>query len=516
MTKLREGDYTQIQPPFFMKKSIMEQTCQLSDFSENLYQVEGTDDNEPLYLIATSEQPISALHMKEWIEPADLPFRYAGVSTCFRKEAGSHGRDVWGIFRVHQFEKVEQFIYCDPSESWNELDRMIRTSETFYQGLGLPYQVINIVSGELNDAAAMKYDLEAWFPGYDAFRELVSCSNCTDYQSRALETRYALKNTDEKIYVHMLNGTMCATTRTMCCILENYQTAEGVTIPEVLRPYMGGLDFVPYDTKATAAFFKSKAEEEKREAEKAKKGGKSNKPAGAVKGGSAAAGKNATDTKKAAAPAKKGAEAAQAAPQVLVPPQQKFEVNLRHDSLELQLQGHQYLGGQKQCKADNDAFEEIKSTPPRPESHPNTFAWYAIVGKFTPEIRAKWTGDAKIPATTFNRAAAGATAKAADEFDDLFDGEDDTEAQAAMAKKAEEAKSKKKKAGPIAKSLIVWDVKPWGEEVDLAVLAAKILKIEMDGLFWKTEWKKEPVAFGIFKIQIGATIEDDKVSTDAV
>ena len=278
---LREAEYTQIQPPFFMKKSIMEQTCQLSDFSENLYQVEGTDDNEPLYLIATSEQPISAMHMKEWIEPADLPFRYAGVSTCFRKEAGSHGRDVWGIFRVHQFEKVEQFIYCDPSESWNELDRMIRTSETFYQGLGLAYQVINIVSGELNDAAAMKYDLEAWFPGYDAFRELVSCSNCTDYQSRALETRYALKNTDEKIYVHMLNGTMCATTRTMCCILENYQTEEGVEIPEVLRPFMGGLSFMPYDQKAKDAFFKAKAEEEKREAEaakKAKKGG-AKKPA---------------------------------------------------------------------------------------------------------------------------------------------------------------------------------------------------------------------------------------------
>jgi|Transcript_330 seryl-tRNA synthetase len=164
-----------------MKKSIMEQTCQLSDFSENLYQVEGTDDNEPFYLIATSEQPISALHMKEWIEPADLPFKYAGSSSCFRKEAGSHGRDVWGIFRVHQFEKVEQFIYCAPDESWNELEKMISTSEKFYQALGLAYQVVNIVSGELNDAAAMKYDLEAWFPGYDAFRELVSCSNCTDY-----------------------------------------------------------------------------------------------------------------------------------------------------------------------------------------------------------------------------------------------------------------------------------------------------------------------------------------------
>ena len=273
LNKLYRDEYTQVQPPYFMKKSIMEQTCQLSDFSENLYQVEGTDDNEPLYLIATSEQPISAMHYQEWIEPSDLPKRYAGVSTCFRKEAGSSGRDVWGIFRVHQFEKVEQFIYCEPNESWNELERMIATSEKFYQGLGLHYQVINIVSGELNDAAAMKYDLEAWFPGYDAFRELVSCSNCTDYQSRALETRYALKNTDDKVYVHMLNGTMCATTRTMCCILENNQTEEGVVIPEALRPYMDGMDFIPYNEKATAAFWKAKAEEEKRENDKLKKGG---------------------------------------------------------------------------------------------------------------------------------------------------------------------------------------------------------------------------------------------------
>lgn len=208
---------------------------------------------------------------------------------------------------------------------------MIRTSEKFYQGLGLAYQVINIVSGELNDAAAMKYDLEAWFPGYDAFRELVSCSNCTDYQSRALETRYALKNTDDKMYVHMLNGTMCATTRTMCCILENYQTEEGINVPEALRPFMGGLDFMPYNKKSTDAFFKAKAEEEKREAERAKKGGKGGK------GGKAAADKPAAakkeETKK---PAEPKAAAASAAPaQVMFPKVPDFTVNLRHDSLEV-------------------------------------------------------------------------------------------------------------------------------------------------------------------------------------
>lgn len=304
LSQLHKNEFTQVQPPYFMKKSIMEQTCQLSDFSENLYQVEGTDDSEPFYLIATSEQPISAMHMKEWIEPADLPFRYGGVSTCFRKEAGSHGRDVWGIFRVHQFEKVEQFVYCDPSNSWDELDRMISTSESFYQGLGLPYRVVNIVSGELNDAAAMKYDLEAWFPGYDDFRELVSCSNCTDYQARALDVRYALKNTDEKIFVHMLNGTMCATERTMCCVVENYQTEEGVVVPECLRPFMGGIDFIPYDQKAVAKFFKNKEDEAKREAQKAgAKGGKGGK------GGAKEEKKQAAPKQAKAAPAKKAAAA---------------------------------------------------------------------------------------------------------------------------------------------------------------------------------------------------------------
>lgn len=179
-TLVKDG-YTPIQPPYFMKSEIMHETCQLDDFEENLYQVEGTDDKQPLYLIATSEQPISGMHRGEFIEPHDLPFRYAGYSSCFRKEAGSHGRDLWGIFRIHQFEKVEQFIYCNPETSWDELEKMIGASEKFYQSLGLHYQVIKIVSGALNDAAALKYDLEAWFPGYGAMRELVSCSNCTDY-----------------------------------------------------------------------------------------------------------------------------------------------------------------------------------------------------------------------------------------------------------------------------------------------------------------------------------------------
>lgn len=158
----------------------------------------------------------------EWIEPHDLPYRFSGTSSCFRKEAGAHGRDVWGIFRIHQFEKVEQFCITAPEKSWEMQEEMIQIAEEFYKSLELPYRVVNIVSGELNDAAAKKLDLEAWFPGYGTYRELVSCSNCTDYQSRALEIRYALKNTKDKVYVHMLNATLCATERTMCCIMENY------------------------------------------------------------------------------------------------------------------------------------------------------------------------------------------------------------------------------------------------------------------------------------------------------
>lgn len=251
--------YTLIQPPFFMKKSIMAQTAELADFDDQLYKVStGKEDEEGFYLIATSEQPISTMHGKEWLQPSELPIRYGGNSSCFRKEAGAHGKDTWGIFRVHQFEKIEQFVICSPEESAAMHEEMIQVSEGFYQGLGLPYQVISIVSGALNGAAAKKYDLEAWFPGYNAYRELVSCSNCTDYQSRAANIRFGNKKQGdtEKKFVHMLNGTLCATERTLCCILENYQTETGLTVPEVLRPFMGGIDFIPY-TKELSKFEES-------------------------------------------------------------------------------------------------------------------------------------------------------------------------------------------------------------------------------------------------------------------
>lgn len=246
---LRKRGYKKIQPPFFMRRDAMAKTAQLEDFDEALYKVSG-DGEDDKYLIATSEQPISALHSDEMFESPEkqLPIRYAGYSTCFRKEAGAHGRDTWGIFRVHQFEKVEQFAITEPEKSWPMLDDMIAASEAFYQSLGIPYRVVAIVSGALNLAAAMKYDLEAWFPFQGAYKELVSCSNCTDYQARRLEVQCGVKKQGDarRTYVHMLNGTLCATERALCCVVENYQTETGLVIPEVLRPYMQGRDFIEF------------------------------------------------------------------------------------------------------------------------------------------------------------------------------------------------------------------------------------------------------------------------------
>ncbi|XP_057960464.1 serine--tRNA ligase [Malania oleifera] len=248
---LEKRGYTMLQTPFFMRKDIMAKCAQLAQFDEELYKVTGEGDDK--YLIATAEQPLCAYHLDDWIHPSQLPLRYAGYSSCFRKEAGSHGRDTLGIFRVHQFEKVEQFCLTSPNgnDSWDMHEEMIKNSEEFYKMLNIPYQVVVIVSGALNDAAAKKYDLEAWFPASSTYRELVSCSNCTDYQSRRLEIRYGQKKGNEqaKQYVHLLNSTLTATERTLCCILENYQRENGLKIPEALQPFMGGKTFLPFQNK---------------------------------------------------------------------------------------------------------------------------------------------------------------------------------------------------------------------------------------------------------------------------
>lgn len=277
---LNKKGYTPLVTPFFMRKEVMQEVAQLSQFDEELYKVlgkgdvPGSDLVDEKYLIATSEQPIAAFHRDEWIPVDQLPIKYSGLSYCFRQEVGSHGRDTRGIFRVHQFQKVEQFCLTSPHDgaSWAMMEEMISNAEDFCKALGLPYRVVNIVSGELNNAAAKKLDLEAYFPGSAAYRELVSCSNCLDYQSRRLKVRYgATKKMNTAVeYVHMLNATMCATTRVICALLENYQTEDGIVVPDAIRQYMPEAykEFIP---------FKYPAPIDEEAAKKKKKGGGKNK-----------------------------------------------------------------------------------------------------------------------------------------------------------------------------------------------------------------------------------------------
>ncbi len=236
LEKLMSKNYVPMWTPFFTKHEVMKAAAELADFEEQLYKIQ----DEDLYMIATSEQTIAAYHYNEIIDPKKLPLKYAGISSCFRREAGSHGKDTLGIFRVHQFEKVEQFIFCKPANSWKYFEELITNSEELFRELKIPYRIANIVSGELNDNAAKKYDLEAWFPASETYRELVSCSNCLDYQARKLKIRMGKVGSQQaKEILHTLNSTAIATERTICCILENYQNEDqSITIPEVLRQYM--------------------------------------------------------------------------------------------------------------------------------------------------------------------------------------------------------------------------------------------------------------------------------------
>lgn len=238
LEKLITKGYKPLWTPFFIKYEVIKAAAELADFEEQLYKIQ----DEDLYMIATSEQTLAAFHYDEIINPEILPLKYAGISSCFRREAGSHGKDTLGIFRVHQFEKVEQFIFCRPEDSWDFHEELLINSEEIYKELGIPYRVVNIASGVLNDNAAKKYDLEAWFPGSQTYRELVSCSNCLDYQARKLKIRMGKVGTQkEKLIVHTLNSTALATTRTICCLLENYQNEDySIRIPKVLQKYMNG------------------------------------------------------------------------------------------------------------------------------------------------------------------------------------------------------------------------------------------------------------------------------------
>jgi len=232
--------YTPIEPPFLMRRKPYEGVVALSDFENDLYKVE----NEDLYLIATSEHPMAAMFMDEVLKAEDLPLKLVGVSANFRKEAGAHGKDTRGIFRTHQFNKVEQFVFCKPEDSWKTHEELIRNAEELVQKLGLPYRVVNVCTGDIGTVAAKKYDIEAWMPAQNAYREIISCSNCTDYQARRLNIRYREKEGEPpKGFVHTLNSTALATGRTIVALLENSQQEDGsIIVPEVLRKYMGGIE----------------------------------------------------------------------------------------------------------------------------------------------------------------------------------------------------------------------------------------------------------------------------------
>ena len=233
---LAEKEYSLVQPPYMINRASMEGAVIADDFEEVIYKVE----DEDLYMIGTSEHAMAAMHSKEIIEGKDLPIRYAGVSPCFRKEAGAHGRDQKGIFRVHQFDKIEQFVYARPEDSWKEHEKMLSVAEEFYQKLEIPHRVMLLSTGDMGKISAKTYDIEAWMAGQNSYREIVSCSNCLDYQARRLKIRFRDKTNEDTQYLHTLNSTLVATTRVLVSIMENFQTKDGhIKIPRVLQSYMG-------------------------------------------------------------------------------------------------------------------------------------------------------------------------------------------------------------------------------------------------------------------------------------
>lgn len=221
-------------PPVLVREEALFGTGFFPDDSEQVYAVE----KDGLYLVGTSEVPLAAYHAGEILDEEQLPIRYAGFSTCFRREAGTYGKDTRGIFRVHQFDKLEMFSFCHPDASWEEHERILGFEEQIVQGLELPYRVVNISAGDLGASAAKKYDIEAWFPSMGRYRELTSCSNTTDFQARRLKIRF--RSDAGNRLVHTLNGTAVAVGRTILAILENHQQADGsVEVPAVIRSYVG-------------------------------------------------------------------------------------------------------------------------------------------------------------------------------------------------------------------------------------------------------------------------------------
>ncbi len=237
LAKVAEYGFTPVITPVLVREEMMELAGFFPTDRNQVYALEADE----LFLIGTSEVALAGLHREERIDDADLPVRYAGYSSCFRREAGTYGKDTSGLFRVHQFDKVEMFVYTHPDRSWEELEQLRQIQEDIVSGLGLPYRVITVGSGDLGPAAAKKYDLEVWLPSEQRYREITSCSNYTDYSARRMSTR--IKTDDGNILAHTLNGTACAVGRTLLYILENHQQPDGsVLVPEVLHPFCPGLE----------------------------------------------------------------------------------------------------------------------------------------------------------------------------------------------------------------------------------------------------------------------------------
>lgn len=236
---LVKRDYTLVQPPLMMNKEAYEGVTDLSDFETVMYGIEP----DKFYLIATSEHPLTAMRMDEIIEPSELPIKLVGISQCFRREVGAHGLSDRGIWRVHQFTKIEQVIICNPEDSWLHHEDLLSNATELWDSLDLHYRVVNICTGDMGTVASKKYDLEAWLPGVGDYKEVVSCSNCTDYQANRLRMRY--RTSEGNSAVHTLNSTAVATSRALVAILEQYQIEDGrIMIPKVLQPYMDGQEFL--------------------------------------------------------------------------------------------------------------------------------------------------------------------------------------------------------------------------------------------------------------------------------
>ncbi len=235
MDELVGEGFTPVVPPVLVREEALFGTGFFPEAREQVYAV----PEDELFLAGTAEVPLAAMHSDEILDGADLPIRYVGFSPCFRREAGTYGKDTRGIFRVHQFDKVEMFSFCHPDRSWEEHEYLFGLEQRLVQALGLPYRVVDVCTGDLGASAARKYDIEGWVPGQGAYRELTSCSNTTDYQARRLRIRFKDEDGTNRV-VHTLNGTAVTSSRTLLMILEVYQQADGsVAVPEVLRPYTG-------------------------------------------------------------------------------------------------------------------------------------------------------------------------------------------------------------------------------------------------------------------------------------